>query len=809
MKTPNRTPLSLALGCAMIGWIGCSQHALAQAAATGTQAADANARVSQLDTLVVTAQSRSQEMQKVPIALQVVDAKKIDALAATDLGQMALFVPGLQINSDQPTQPIYKLRGISTDNFSIGTDPAVGVYVDGVYTGRAGASLMAFNDIQRVEVLKGPQGTLFGRNAAAGAISIVTNEPGDDFDGNVRLRAGNYGKRYGDALVNLPITDSSALRVSVYDNQSDGWLQDAATGKHYKKDDDWGARASWRWNVTPDTKVLLSWEHSRLDQPSRPAVSLLPLSGDPGGSASYPPDPATYVNPLHAPLYNDAFNDGESRTYNSATLNITHDFSWGQFKSTTSWHEFDNYNAGDYDGTNYVADHFDTVNIESNRNIYQEFKFSGNSDLLDWVAGASYYRENAHQDNEVVTNTDTIDSLLGHSLGIAPPLTDLDAVLEAFQLPYSLRGHAWTESIRNKLDYTSEAAYGDVIWHLTDRLNLTTGLRFTRDQKDFSWYNAPRQSDGLDATLAGLGSLGLLGLLPDDVQQLLAAVQSNLIFPNEAGIPVSASNTWSKWSPRVVLDYALTPDSMIYASYAKGYKAGGYDSTSIGSLLQPEDVTNYEVGYKASFPNHHLSLATSAYYYRYDNIQSLVAVDEAYKTQATNQQAYGLDVDLQWRPVRALELGVSAGYIDSTYRGDNSIHTDFGDYAVGGEPSGEPKLSYTANLAYTWSNVLDGNVRFTLSHAYRGRARCNSASAALGRCDVSVNVPIEAAQQQTDARLDWNATSGGWGVGMYVNNVFDKRYVTYVDYITLTALGTPYAYISAPRLWGAELRVHF
>ncbi len=147
------------------------------------------------------------------------------------MGDLNGFVPGLVVSSDSPTQPKYQIRGVQTSDFGVGTDSAVGVYVDGVYSARSGSSLLAFNDIERIEVLKGPQGTLFGRNSAAGAVSIVTRQPADEFDGLVNLRLGENNKRRIDGMVNVPLGDTVALRVNGVWNQSDGWVQDAATGK--------------------------------------------------------------------------------------------------------------------------------------------------------------------------------------------------------------------------------------------------------------------------------------------------------------------------------------------------------------------------------------------------------------------------------------------------------------------------------------------------------------------------------------------------------------------------------------------------
>ena len=430
-----------------------------------------------LGNITVTAQSRSQEVQSVPIPLQIVTSKQIDTLAATDLSKMDIFVPGLVIDASQPTQPTYELRGIATSNFGIGTESAVGVYINGVYAARSGGSLLAFNDIARVEVLKGPQGTLFGRNAAAGAISIVTNEPTDTFEGKARVRIGNDGHRYADALLNIPINHDMALRLSVLDNQSDGWIRDAATGKRYGEDNDWGTRVVYRWNVTDNTRVLVSWDHEKLNQPPAPAIGLVPLSNDTNQRAPFPPDPTTYLNPLHAPLYNDAIGAKETRRFDGVTLSVDHSFSWGSLVSTTAWRGFDTFNRGDYDGTNHTVTYLDTTNIEHNNSWYQEFKLQGNTDLMDWVAGVSYYSEQARQTSQTNINTNSLDTLAQNVLGAGTPLTDISNALASFGLPFTLLGDPWHEAISNDGNFKAYAAFGDVIWHINDRFDLTTGLR--------------------------------------------------------------------------------------------------------------------------------------------------------------------------------------------------------------------------------------------------------------------------------------------------------------------------------------------
>ncbi|WP_109123559.1 TonB-dependent receptor [Dyella sp. C11] len=775
---------------------------------SGSQAGNTNAdpeKAKLLGNITVTAQSRTQEVQSVPIPVQIVTAKEINTLAATDLSKMDIFVPGLVIDASQPTQPTYELRGISTSNFGIGTESAVGVYVNGVYAARSGGSLLAFNDIARIEVLKGPQGTLFGRNAAAGAISIVTNEPTDKFEGDARVRIGNDGRKYVDALVNIPINKDMALRLSVLDNQSDGWIKDAATGKEYGGDNDWGTRAVFRWNMTDNTRMLVSWDHEKLNQTPSPAIGLVPLSSDTNERAPYPPDPSTYLNPLHAPLYNDAIGARESRRFDGVTVQIDHSFGWGDLSSTTAWRGFDTFNLGDYDGTNHVVTYLDTANIEHNNSWYQEFKLSGNNDLMDWVAGVSYYQEQARQTSVTDINTNSLDTLANNVEGAGTPLTDISNMLAAAGLPFSLLGDPWKEAISNDGNFKAYAAFGDVIWHVSDKFDITTGLRYTRDEKDFSWYNMPRSAPAFDATVAGLYGLGIL---PPGT---LDAYSSNFIFPQAVGQTVNASNTWNNFSPRLVASYKFTPDVMAYASITKGYKAGGYNSVQVGSTFQPEKVINYEAGIKTLFPDQNLLLNGSVYYYRYDNIQTLALDPNSgtgipiYIVNSSDQEAKGAELEAQWAPIDGFRVNFMGAYINSTYR--SATAPDGTD--LSGQPTGAPYFSGALSLSYTVHGVANGDLEFDLSQAYRGATRCNSDSQVQGECDISPNFKVGTSQQRTDARIDWHAPGDRWGVALYGNNVFNKRYITGVNNISTSVFGTPFATITPPRMWGLELRAKF
>jgi iron complex outermembrane recepter protein len=801
-------------GAALLMWAPLPAFADDAAQNTGTSAQnqpDAS-KAKQLGNITVTAQSRTQQMEQVPIPLQILTAQQINTQAATDLSKISLFVPGLVVDGSQPTQPNYSLRGISTSDFGIGTESAVGVYIDGVYAARSGGALLAFNDVDRIEVLKGPQGTLFGRNAAGGAISIVTNEPTDKFEGKAVVRVGNEGERYENALLNIPLNKDMALRISVLDNQSDGWIKDQANGQHYGKNDDWGSRMVYRWNITPDTRVLLSWDHERLNQAPRPAIGLVALSNDTNQRPPFPPNPETYLNPLTAPLYNDAITASENRQFDGTTLIVDHSFSWGSFTSTTAWRHFNTFNDEDDDGTNHVVSYLDTANIEHNNSYYQELKLSGDNDLMDWVSGVSFYSEQARQTSQVNTNTSSLDTLAQNVDGEGLPLTEITQGLQAFGLPYNLLGDPWREEISNDGKFKAYAAFGDVIWHLTDNLDLTTGLRYTDDQKDFTWYTPLRQATAFDQTVAELKSTGIFDFLPPIAQGALNAFGNNIVFPNAVGQWVPTHNTWHDFSPRAVLSYKFTPDLMAYMSVTKGYKAGGYNSLQVGSLYAPEKVWNYEGGVKMVVPEYNLMFNASAYFYRYSNLQSSVLNPNStgsgvpfYTVMTSDQHAHGLELEAQWQPVNALRLNFTSAYIDSTYI--QGISTSGVNLA--GQPTGEPFFSATAGFDYTWYSVYNGNLELNMQYAYRGHARCNADSGFQGNCLSTPLFSVGTSTQRTDARLDWHTPDERWGVGLYVNNMFNKRYVVGIGNDSTNDFGTPYAVITPPRVYGVELRTKF
>ncbi|MCS0612258.1 TonB-dependent receptor [Massilia kyonggiensis] len=764
--------------------------------------------------VTVTAQSRSQEIQNVPIAVQTLAGSALRDVGVVNLADMDAFVPGLSVEALQSTRPIIFLRGVGTLDYGIGTDSPVGIFTDSVYVGKTGGSLLNFNDVKRIEVLKGPQGTLFGRNAAAGVISIVTNDPVERIEASGLVRVGTRGAVHTELLYNTPLADGLALRISALDQRDNGWVRNTFNGKRMGDDGERGLRASVRWR-RDDTDAILGWEHGVMRVSGPPVFSLT------GGKIDFT-GPATWIDPHNQPLANDAAPNVQSRTFDGLTLRVTTPLRHATLSSITAYRHFNTQNWQDNDGSVNPAAYIGIGNVESNSTWQQEFKLNGQTGALDWVGGVSAYRERATQAQHVDLTTLSMDTLIRHAAGLAPyaTLTSLAqgigrATGNAALQGLSLAGLPWRESIHDKGDYRAYAVYGDLLWHLDPLTNLTVGGRFTHDDKRFSWYNPPRAASELDARLAVMQqarlfptAVALKLLTPQQAASLQAIVARNVEFNNAVSStsPFPAARSWNNFSPRIVLDRHLTPDHMVYGSWSKGYLAGGFDALGVNGYYDEELVTNTEVGIKGRVRALGLSYDASIFHYAFTNLQSLTLVPSnagagvpSYQVVNSDQRATGAELSAQWALNRTWRLNGALAYLDQTY----AHYVSPTGVRLDGQPAGAPRLSATAGATARWP-LWNGTADFNVMLGYIGERRCNADTKAQGTCNPGGSVDAGAAREKVDMRLGWSAPSANWGVGVVVTNLTNRQYAA-VNTVG-AVVGSPYAYVSKPRTIALELR---
>ena len=344
----------------------------------------------------------------------------------------------------------------------------------------------------------------------------------DEFDSLVRVRFGEYGKQYYEGMLNTPITDSVALRINGVYNKSDGWLKDAATGEDLVPEENWAGRAALRWELSDKTSATLSWDHDDLDQLARPAIGLVagavrpdasPVPGRPGRPTSIP------ARPRSTTTWSATRNRASSTRL---TLFVDHSFGWADFRSSTSWRQFDTVNREDEDGTNLIGVYFDTANIERQRELLSGVqvlrsdrpdRLGGRRQLLQREGRPGQRHSHLHRRHRHARREPRYLGRRGPAVPAVRRHQQRSSSRSASRSACSAcRGAKRCTTTATSRRY---AAFGDVIWHVNDRTNLTVGLRYTRDTKEFTWTNGPHETPELDQMVAGLQQAGFFDADPD------------------------------------------------------------------------------------------------------------------------------------------------------------------------------------------------------------------------------------------------------------------------------------------------------
>ena len=799
-----------------------------------------------LEEVIVTAQKREQGLQDVPIAVEAFSAQEITNLSAQDIGDLGTFTPNVSI-SKASNQPNYAIRGIGTDDFGIGADPAVGVYQDGVYIGRSGGSKVAFNDLARVEILNGPQGTLFGRNAAAGAIQYISNKPDEELYGWARATVGNYDRYQLDGVANVPLTDNLFFRAGLLWNQRDGWIDNVYNGNDLARQGNRSIVTQLRWLPTDRLDTILRLEFDQTDEDSRVRSSAVWGPRDNGAG------------------FNKVASDSdlsEKRNLWGASWHLTYDMDWATLTSISSYRYFNSKNPEEKDGSAELYYFFNDLNKEKNDQFGQEFRLDGEiGSRFRWTTGVNAYYEHARQTSGIHLTPQSVDKLIAEGeIGVPydalAPGTPIDIAFLVFPDPFNERtvtsgaqaledDIAYREQIRINAKYKSYAGFADVTYDITDTLALTGGLRYTYDDKNFGRY--VKFNDYVvafafttETRLDGNGNYdpdGNLGFLQSD-------------------------KDWSKLTPRVVLEWQAQEEVMLYASYTEGYKAGGFNSAGeiFAPPFDPEEVANYEVGMKSSWLDNTLRVNTALFSYDYDNLQSLQFIDAAclpdatvgtYLFETSDVEGKGFELNINWLALPSLELYFNTGYLDAEYKRRDEKQVIDGVCVIkdrSGETFSEsPDTNFTVGANYSLDFDNGGEVVLAVAYNYTGglsRDQCiyvvdNKARGTsndvygLTRVDGQLvisdpsatgnlteppydNCPDTDNREQLNARLAYNSPERNWTVAAFVTNATNWQ-PDKVDpgglgsqLATSFSDGSPsYGRTDEPRMYGMEFRYNF
>jgi iron complex outermembrane receptor protein len=643
--------------------------------------------------IIVTAQLREQALQEVPISVSVLDEQVIKGTPVFDrAGDVVGYTPGFSGNDISATASYFTIRGIGSNAFGIGHESSVGIFVDDMYAGRVTA-MTAFLDVERIEAIKGPQNTLFGRNASAGVISVISNKPRNEKSLQVSVGLGNEGQKETIYSANYPLTRNFYARLAGRASFRDGVRTlTNHDNQQIQKLDLIANRLSFLYR--PDLKWAfhLNLEH-QLD--------------DSGGLAIWNTntDLGTTGNPFDRDIELSAKLVDEKK-FLGARLQIDRFLGENLYLKSISGLRslrFDSFI--DADGSPIYFMNF--FGPENSTTFLQDLRLVGQRSRLNWLIGGSLFAESIEKevsfvfdDHAVLSRSDPIGE---NQLGFSHPDFSLcDEVSDELLGPCVIENR---EDLRSEGDYLSYALYGDLTYALTDNINASVGLRYTVDDKKFETGLPP--------------GMGIFQLWTRD----------NLMGPNTGNTALTDQKTWSGLQPRIALDYSPKENIMAFASYARGYKAGGFNDIT-ATPFDEESANSFEVGVKSGFGDGAFRLNVSGYYIDYTNLQVqniqnvILVVDNAAEVESK-----GVEIETSVALVGGLSLIANASIgqaryqnyvvdtLDTSQTPPMAVEADFS----GNTPDRSPDNTFSFIAQYQGSLGNVGDLVARVDYAYQSK----------------------------------------------------------------------------------------
>jgi len=742
-------------------------------------AQDAAAASTGVDEIVVTAQRRDERVQDVPISITALSTADLKRAGINDVSRLEQVTPGFTFGrSGSDARP--SIRGVRTETVNATNDPSIGFYLDGVYQSRAQQALIPLVDIARVEVQRGPQGTLYGRNTFGGNVSVITNLPTDELAAGGSMRFSNFDTQQYEAYANVPVSDTVQLRFAGAHNSSDGYVR-----SRYNPDvrlfdrNEWMGRATLRWTPTQDLEVVLRgayWDNRGQGGGAYGYRVAGTLVNPDTGERSINGSPALY-NPtvrdgiadiagvdMGVPVNGDKYvNDWDyvpfERTHEVLTsAQITYTLGNVMLRSITGWEKFRTDRSADLDQTAVV---FPAAGVSAG------------------FAGSGYQRNDTNA--ETLSQEFQIASVTTKPLQWIVGLYGLkDKLDERYSQYYTAASATAADTTAiTKLDVTSYAAYAQASYYIVpDRVRLTGGARYTYEKKEF-------------------------GI-------------SNFSYPQAGGVVTGATSeggpTYKKTIWKAGADFFATPNNMLYVSASTGFRSGGVNNNSANSAIPssfgPENVMAWEIGSKNRFMGGKIQLNISAFDYRFKDLQITVLNQDtnlSYIQNAGKAHSKGFDVALDLAPARGLRLSGSATYLEAKfdeYTRPNDFYT-----ATNGDPrlvnfAGNnipmsPRWKFTGNAYYDAEIPGIGTITPVVSWLH---------SASFYTLDYNTVIDRQKAYDKIDLRLSWRQEGGRFGIEGFVENLTD------VAVLSRSVMGNSQRIqqsFQAPRTYGVKFSADF
>ncbi len=741
----KRFTLACLASTALTAMFAIPQMAMAQAAATSNQGEPA----ATVADVIVTADRRERRLQDVPSAITAVTSEALDRQRIVDLGTLSGSVPSFSMTEGSPLGKELNIRGITSVRIiDASAEPSVGVFVDEVYISRMGSAFTDFYDLERIEVIRGPQGVLLGKNVVGGAISVVTNKPSFDSSGRITAGLGNYNAFNADGYMTGALSEDIAGRFAFQVRNRDGYGRNVLL--NYDMDDLTAHQARAEFLYRPEggpLRALLTVDYgSSKATPGARTMTDDPFAAGIGAITTFRNGlglgPRESLSPQR---------DYSNRTTFGASLRIDYDLDWARLTSITGYRNssgemgFNQLGVGSPPG---LADTFYFAEDEP-ETLAQELRLvSTNPDSrLSWILGAFVQHDNVERfDANRATSFTTIPALSGEFL------------------------------YTNAAELDTMAVFGQFGYKLTDRLTATLGARFTKDKK---------------------GGVRTARCLEDGGDGLCIAA---LILAKGESFTLDYEKEWDAFTPQGILEYRPNDDVMIYASAGKGFKGGGWDhipSTLAGARISydPEEVINYEVGAKTDLFNNSVRLNVAAFFMDYTNLQSQQLILECLCTVTSNAGAAeirGLEAELTWALNDRLLINASGSLIDTEY-------VDFvstaGVVFSGNRIQRSPENKFNVGFSYDFGpEAWDRAFNLTANYTHTGE---------------SFWTPNNTIKQEAfgllDASLRFQPPNADWNLTVWGKNLTDELYAVAAQ----AFFGDLMNYYGSPRTFGVDLSYSF
>jgi iron complex outermembrane receptor protein len=705
-----------------------------------------------LEEVIVRAQLRTQTLEEVPLSMTVLDSAFLEEFRLERIESMVVATPGLSGWEQGVSTPIFAIRGISSNSFGVGGEASIGVFVDETYRGRINSTSLTLIDVDQVEVLKGPQGTLFGRNASAGAILVRHKLPDQDLALELTVEAGDNDSRGARATANLPLSDAWSLRISGFHFQDDGPIENVWLDREVGDSRTNGGQLALRFEAA-SVDAIFRLSSQKTTTNGLGYETLNPTLAAAGGVK---PDPFDGVMAIDTYTYDNVKS-------HDASLQLEWQLSQQlQLTSISAWHYNDSPNLFDVDGS---AIFLTTAGFTTRKDetLSQEFRLQGNNGKLDWVAGAILFDE----DIKTTVELGYSDTNQLSGAGLCAPA--LEPILGACQ-------DSVVETAYQRGDYLNGGIFADVSWLLASDLTVGTGLRYTYDDKNFR-YNAPPVTSvitRLNATPLN-PSGNVLGYATDGWEHL--------------------GEDWDDWQPRFYVNWQFSPNHNAFANLAKGYKAGGFEPTSTQALsvFDPEQVWNLDLGVRGEAFRRRLGYQLAAFVYDYQDYQVQVIADGIARTgNANGVDGHGLELELAYTPINGLTLGLNGSWLHAEFK---NYKTDEGNFG-GNTPILAPEYSAGATVTWRSGDYAWGAVGGNLLSSYQSKVYFTV---------QNTNDARQGSIYLQDAKLSYFAPSDTWQLDVFVRNLFNEEYRIFEQDVG----AGPVSRRGDPRYWGVSATARF